>query len=91
MLKFGKWTRKFYVKCSWLKNSHHFALRKAKIVFNFGLSECKRVKVTYLLNPRMDLVYTFADVSYWSKGSYGTTLTLLGDLADKVMDFFLSF
>lgn len=59
----------------------------------FGFSECKRVKVTYLLSPRMDLVYTFADVSYWSKGSYGTTLTLLGDLAlgdlaDKVMDIF---
>ena len=26
-----------------------FALRKAKIVYNFGLSECKRVKVNSLL------------------------------------------
>ena len=51
------------------------------------LKFCIKVfKISYFLNPCMDLLYTWYDNRYWCKILFGTTPTPAYDLAVKVTD-----
>ena len=52
------WARCFHVLCRGFK-FNPVALRKAKIVYNFGLSECNRVEALTSMNSQFYILQDF--------------------------------
>ena len=66
--------------CLWLIGQGH---RLRNFMFKF----CVKVfKISWFLNPCMDLLYIWYDNRYWSKILFGTTPTPAYDLEVKVTD-----